>query len=1511
MSLSTPLSVLDDRTALDRFTATRLPFWLKSASPEHIEKLQGSLELHQTQQTRVAELLQSLQPIEAFARERLDHALRAAPGGAVESGRVHWRDVRLRVEQPPFRVTESDLPVFRLMPRDSDLLQRVLLNFTQGQANASYYYPGAGMVQDGRVLNIPPEWLAATCRQLDLGSAYQSHLDSVLQPADETARQQVLHLLAEDRRCTLRAQVYRSHLLGHIDVDALAMFEDMLEGTGQTAYTQRPLRCRSLEVLGFPVPEALVFETRGESLPGAIRWYDASLTRQVILYIPNDPRCALRQQPSWHQLGSELAEDLKDPEYQAFFMGQLRHDDRLGFLQRLLPRLEDPRPELEMVGLPSERVTFGSLVLRQIQRIKSDAASLIVSTADTDQSAHQQRVRALEDAGLSVIGLAASFLPGVGQLMLANLAWDTLKDLYEGVQDWTHGQRAEALEHFLGVARNLTVSTAVAGTTALGIRALRRSAFVDGLRPIVRADGGERLWSTDLQPYRSPLPGVGEVAGDGLIHARGRRWWRREGQVYEVGRLTPVSVLRLVHSVRRWAYAPPLLGNNGGAWWIQGEHPLEWRDLIPLLRRFGPPAHQLSDEARNLAVGIAGYDEATMRGLLVEQRPAPPALALALQHSVLDAAIDRFFEQLPSASSAEALDPVLCSYLRRLPDGQARPRSAELALWKARSTALRYALFDHAAIAREPVLDHAAEVLRRGFPALPAAAAQTLVDEARASHQLTLTRDGRIPLALNERALMHVREARVAAAVEGLCLNNVYRTDTVRLVFALLRRLPAWPAGLNIELREGGLSSAPLERLLGPSQTLETRVLVREDGLFEVFDSATADRSQSLAPAGSLYQAILTALGQEHCRTLGWDDADAAGRLHGTLREAALSERQRLAGLLGLSGPQPSFRDLQEGGRGQRGYLLSGRGRLGQSTLSNLVRTLYPGFDDAQVDAFLLRLQAEHADPMGELLRCESSLLSLEQTLNRWQQQATPFSLNSRRRVADEICRCWRRQTSQVFAVDGSVMGYRLNLGHVAIGDLPELPGDVDFSHVVDLNMPEAGQTQQVDGFLRRFVNLRWLDLSGNGLTDMPAALSGMPELRELVMDGNRIRLSDSGAQVLSSLGRLEVLYLDRNPLGRSPDLRPLNHLRRLSMRRTGLLELPAGLLTRGFLEMADLRGNAMETLPDGFFTSSARMRDATLLQGNPFLQAVRSRLWEVLEQGEGTPAEPASAVTRQRWLESAEGDQLEGLRTQWDNLVAEESSTPFFNLLNSLLASAEFRHAADDLRVRVWRMVQAMAENTELRENLFDLAASPATCVDSVSSNFSVLEVRFLLFQTSARSRPGQKGAALLHFARRLFRLDRLERIAREDIETRESMGRGVDDVEVSLAYRVGLARELDLPGQPGHMQFSEVAGVSQRNLREAAAAVRAAEAGEELTAFIATRDFWLAWLREQRGDAFSELEADFWTRLDGLAAREASMPEGDYLNAMNRLASERDAALEGLARRLTEDALRDTAVP
>ncbi|MEB0151154.1 NEL-type E3 ubiquitin ligase domain-containing protein, partial [Pseudomonas sp. CCC2.2] len=75
----------------------------------------------------------------------------------------------------------------------------------------------------------------------------------------------------------------------------------------------------------------------------------------------------------------------------------------------------------------------------------------------------------------------------------------------------------------------------------------------------------------------------------------------------------------------------------------------------------------------------------------------------------------------------------------------------------------------------------------------------------------------------------------------------------------------------------------------------------------------------------------------------------------------------------------------------------------------------------------------------------------------------------------------------------------------------------------------------------------------------------------------------------------------------------------------------------------------------------------------------------------------------------------------------------------------------------------------------------------------------------------PTRQASDLIDLGRRLYRLDKLTKIASEHYTLQMATGGGIaDELEVHLAYRVGLARSLDLPGQPQGMMFNALAGVS-----------------------------------------------------------------------------------------------------
>ncbi|NNJ14871.1 hypothetical protein CSV86_006250 [Pseudomonas putida CSV86] len=124
---------LTDAHALDRFIAAKSPEWLKRASIEQLDALRESLSSHHHLQARVGELLGRIQAPKHFAEPRLLEMLRGL-GCTPQPARSVWRDIRLSVKMPVFRITDVDLPSFHYYPVDRDLWSRLLGNFEQDEA---------------------------------------------------------------------------------------------------------------------------------------------------------------------------------------------------------------------------------------------------------------------------------------------------------------------------------------------------------------------------------------------------------------------------------------------------------------------------------------------------------------------------------------------------------------------------------------------------------------------------------------------------------------------------------------------------------------------------------------------------------------------------------------------------------------------------------------------------------------------------------------------------------------------------------------------------------------------------------------------------------------------------------------------------------------------------------------------------------------------------------------------------------------------------------------------------------------------------------------------------------------------------------------------------------------------------------------------------------------------------------------------------------------------------------
>lgn len=208
----------------------------------------------------------------------------------------------------------------------------------------------------------------------------------------------------------------------------------------------------------------------------------------------------------------------------------------------------------------------------------------------------------------------------------------------------------------------------------------------------------------------------------------------------------------------------------------------------------------------------------------------------------------------------------------------------------------------------------------------------------------------------------------------------------------------------------------------------------------------------------------------------------------------------------------------------------------------------------------------------------------------------------------------------------------------------------------------------------------------------------------------------------------------------------------------------------------------------------------------------------------------------------------------------------------------------------------------------MFERAATPLNCDDAAATSFSNLEVLVEIHEAAQQVEGGHVTAqSLLRLGRGLFRLDRLERMA----QTHSTEHPTADPLEVSLAYRTGLVDKFYLPGQPRHMRFSRLAGVSQAALSTAELKVKADELSPRLIKFLMELPFWTRYLKRTSSASFDALNEPFDQRMQTVFDQSLTLDDVDYRDQMNEILREQGLAEKAEIERLTLEALKLDETP
>ncbi|EEC4815021.1 E3 ubiquitin--protein ligase [Salmonella enterica] len=388
--------------------------------------------------------------------------------------------------------------------------------------------------------------------------------------------------------------------------------------------------------------------------------------------------------------------------------------------------------------------------------------------------------------------------------------------------------------------------------------------------------------------------------------------------------------------------------------------------------------------------------------------------------------------------------------------------------------------------------------------------------------------------------------------------------------------------------------------------------------------------------------------------------------------------------------------------------------------------------------------------------------------------------------------------------------------------------------------------------------NITTLFIPGNTLTRLPAL---PPGLRELSVSYNQLtrlpplppglcKLSVFNNQ-LASLpalpSGLQILWAYRNRLTRLPALPP--GLRELSVYRNQLTRLPESITGLSSEATVNLEGNPLSE------RTLQALRDITSAPG---YSGPRIRFDMA---GASAPREVrALHLAVADWLMPArEGEPA--LADRWHVFGQEDNAAAFSLFLDRLSETENFiKDAGFKAQISSW-LVQ-LAEDDALRANTFALATeATSSCEDRIT--FFLHQMKNVqLVHNAEKGEYDNNLAVLVATGREMFRLGKLEQIAREKVRTLAL----VDELEVWLAYQNKLRKPLGLTSVTAEMRFFGVSGVTASDLRSAERQVKAAEKSE-------FREWILQW-----GPLHSVLERKAPERVNALREKQLSDYEETY---------------------------------
>ena len=1516
-----PLAPLPLIPHLNKHTFS-LPAWFHRATPRQRSHLAYTQQIQEYAFTRVSTYLAQISTVEDFAVPLLEQALAQTFGIACNARQnvitlttLNWftQEVEGSTTQTLLQAAlhnfDADQAVTGGIPRRSNLWE-------QRSSGSSGPAP--------KRIDIEPEAFARLCRQLDIGGRYQTHLNTLFNPASTNEKKELDHAFLQHERTALMLQAEIALIKGDITQSTYSTLMSYCRGQNQPLFNGQPM------TFNFLALDDILF-------PSIILAHGTSLERgqQCIMYTPGDPVSCIKEYPNVRAAAGDLLRKLHSQSYREFFIHLAPQNKKLTLTKRLNRHfIEGHQDPLPMLPTPVQGNLFDYLYAQKKQQLLRDAYFLAVPTDTVDRLSLLDRLEHYFDTALDVLNMAALFVPGVGEVMAVVFAAQVMTDIYHGIEAWEQDEKALAWSYTKSVLINAALVAVAGKLTHEWAKPLpiEKSPFVEELQVINLPEGKTRLWNPDLSAYEHDARFDVALKADskGIYHHNGKNYLKLEGKHYELKAATD-GTYRLQHPTEPTAYAPLITTNGQGTWVHEAEDFTQWAEPA-LVRRLDPAVHDLSDKQALDMLHAADTDSSHLRQVIYDQQSPPALLDDCIKRFDTKKHLDNFIEQMragntkadpllqlqvlvdpaiwPPTRTLRCIDsfgttisqygnssrlPViqvlesqvqrgelLKTVLQSLDNDEVRlligpaPLTGNVVLeLDQQELQLGRKIAEHAERLHEKLFDSQYRLrqlpdhplvtkLVQRYPQLPVAAAKELLSSATSAEIWQLQEGIRVPLRLQEEARTFVQQARLMRAYDSYFFGYEANPDTQKMILHSLEQMPGWPADLRLDVRDRNIAG-PLLDHVGPQDAPTRKVLVKQGNRYITYNG----HENMLHGLDDIYASVLHALEDEQRTALGFTHPGQGQALKEALAERPPMDRQTLSKVLDLKPATLKNESPLRLAKGRAGFAAveTEAARCARAPFAclpasprrirHLKSKLFPMHTNEVVEGFLGLQSLYSRAGLARLEALNKEFKALKDSLVDWingplemtqmsDSHMRPVHISDKTRVANKIIRCWQRSSGHETGHPGA----RLNISDINIAKLPAL--NADFSHVTSLQMSRMNLHNSIDSFLAHFPNVQELTFESARLQELPPSLFNLPELKKLHLAENQIRLNSATAAKLAALKKLNVLNLSNNPLGVIPDFSHMPELVNLNLKNTGLTQWPAGIEHLERLTHLDLRDNNLITLPAGYYQIPANRLRNTFLHDNPLdnstfdaVNAHRARLGLALESRVHIPG-PSSLVDL--WLDSSLSQAERAMKQDiWAALEAEPNAESFFKVIRDLVASADFEHNRSQLTGRVWKVLECAAEDAGYREEVFSGALENETCVDRTSTIFSRFGFKLLL-REALLEEGIRKESKMLKLMRGRVRLLELEdiadtQIALQTLAYNEAVNEGTltpremlrlkpDPLEVQMIYQVDLAKRLDLPWQPSHMRFRELAKITPAQIEEACQIVLNQEASPDFMA-------------------------------------------------------------------------------